>query len=116
MTDEKILDLKSALEDLADDMEIYKDVLTAYLDDAPELIEELNTAFEKNDIELLHRQAHSLKSSSRSIGGMRLGSAAAELEANAKAGDLANAQDMLEKIKEEFGALKQELSAAGVLE
>lgn len=115
MADEKTLDLESALEDLADDKEIYKEVLVAYMEDTPGMIEEMDTAFENKNTEVLSRHAHSLKSSSRSIGGMKLGNIAADLEANAKAGDFTTAEDMLAKIKEEFNALKQELAKAGVL-
>ncbi len=115
MTDEKILDIKGAVENLADDMEIYKEVLNAYLEDTPGMIEDMNRAVESKDTEVLYRHAHSLKSSSRSIGGMRLGNVSAELEANSRAGDLGCAKDMLAKVKEEFSALKQELDAAGVL-
>ena len=116
MADEKVLDLEGALEDLAEDREIYKEVLIAYMEDTPGIIEELNTALEDKNVEILSRHAHSLKSSSRTIGGMRLGNVAAELEANAKVRSLDSAKELIEKVKEEFRALKQELVKVGVVE
>ena len=114
VADEKILDHESALENLADDREIYKEVLNAYMEDTPGIIEELNTAFDNSNIALVSRQAHSLKSSSRTIGGMRLGNVAAELEANSKEDSLDGIKELIEKIKEEFRVLKQEIAATGL--
>jgi HPt (histidine-containing phosphotransfer) domain-containing protein len=83
-----VLDLATALAAMGDEREIFEEVLEVYLKSTPELIRELGTAVKSGDRSIVCRYAHTLKSSSRAVGGMRLGAAAESLEqAAAVAGD-----------------------------
>jgi HPt (histidine-containing phosphotransfer) domain-containing protein len=75
-----VLDLTTALSAMGDDHEIYEAVLGAYLKSMPSLLRDLDAAARSDDRSVVRRCAHSIKSSSQTIGGMHLGVAAATLE------------------------------------
>jgi HPt (histidine-containing phosphotransfer) domain-containing protein len=58
-----------------------KGILRAYLADAPRQLAAMTTALERRDYSALGRAAHSLKSSSESVGALAMSRLAAELEA-----------------------------------
>lgn len=55
-------------------------LLALYFENAPELINQIKTAWSQNDIETLHRASHSLKSTSANMGLDQLSKLAARLE------------------------------------
>ena len=61
------------------------------------------------DATLLHRQAHSLKSSARDVGATSLAARAAALEARASGGALANAGKEVSSVAAEFAAAREAL-------
>ena len=67
---------------LGDDVRALIDV---FLDDAPQLIADLETAATRPDYPLLYQAAHSLKSSSANLGAMSLSAAAKRIELGARA-------------------------------
>ena len=76
----ELLDLETALSAMGDDREIYEEVLETYLQSTPLLIGDLEAAMRTHDRSAIKRCAHTIKSSSLTVGGMRLGAAAAALE------------------------------------
>ena len=63
---------------------ILNDIVTAYLTGSESLISQLREAILKNDLEVVHRSAHSLKSSSANVGAMRLFEISKALEKDCK--------------------------------
>lgn len=105
MAENRVLDYQYALAELEGDEEIYQEVLEIYLEDTPELIIRIQQAYSNGDIDSLLLEAHSLKSSSRAIGGIRLSDIAARLEADSRDGNLENVPDLISQIDRGFGDL-----------
>ncbi len=89
--------------------EILKELVDAYLDDAPKLIAEMHTGLANGDIDCVRRAAHSLKSNSASFGGKRLSEASRELELLARGGSLEGAGPKLADIEAEYASLSNVL-------
>ena len=88
MSDEPIFDpnvLNEMLDLMGGDLEIVDDIANTWLDEAPELV--AGTA-EGDDAEAVRHHSHTLKSSSRSVGAMRLGALCEQIEHAARAGSL----------------------------
>lgn len=104
---------------VGDDAEFLRELVETYLDDAPQQIEAIRSGLAKRDVERVHRAAHTLKSSSASIGAMTLAEMSHELEAQAlpattsphdlDSGDYATRADAiaaeLDRVREELDAL-----------
>jgi HPt (histidine-containing phosphotransfer) domain-containing protein len=84
------------------------ELIDAFLDDAPDMIQNMYTALEKKDVESFRRNAHSLKSNANTFGATELGTLAKELEFMAKENNL-EVGNRLEILKEAFGKVAEEL-------
>ena len=73
-------------------------VVQTYCTDAPKLIERMRSSLQSGDAEALNRAAHSLKSSSASVGVKHVASLSKEIEARAKAKDLAGVERMITEV------------------
>ena len=78
------------------------ELIDVYLNDSPQLIEQMRLGLAAGDVETVRRAAHSLKSNSASFGANRLANAARELEMIAKGGNLDGAGIRLEVVEAEF--------------
>ena len=112
MNDNPVLDSVSALHIMGDDREIYDEVLETYLEVTPDVFHSLEDAVHADDRVTLKRYAHSLKSSSQTIGGMKIGASALQLEKNAETMDKASVLQHITLLKQLYdeliGALKNE--------
>jgi signal transduction histidine kinase/CheY-like chemotaxis protein/HPt (histidine-containing phosphotransfer) domain-containing protein len=86
-------------------------VVHAYLDSAPELIEDLETGLVERDTERARGAAHTLKSSSASVGAARLASLCREIETRARNGQLSQAKDLLDPLLGEYRDVVSALEA-----
>ncbi|HEY9525864.1 MAG TPA: Hpt domain-containing protein [Anaerolineales bacterium] len=84
------------------------ELIDAFLEDAPTMIQSMRTAVDAGDVETFRRNAHSLKSNAFTFGATELGRLARELEAMGRENNLAIG-DRLEVLQEEFGLVAQEL-------
>jgi HPt (histidine-containing phosphotransfer) domain-containing protein len=84
--DERIL--TEVLETTGDDIAFVRELVETYLADTPTQLEAMTAAVESDDAEALVRPAHTLKSSSATVGAMRLSSVARELEMDGRSGSL----------------------------
>jgi HPt (histidine-containing phosphotransfer) domain-containing protein len=84
--DERIL--TEVLETTGDDIGFVRELVETYLADTPAQLAAMTTAVEADDAEALVRPAHTLKSSSATVGAMRLSSVARELEMAGRSGSL----------------------------
>jgi HPt (histidine-containing phosphotransfer) domain-containing protein len=80
-------------------------LITIYLKTSPGLMEGIKTAFITADAQLLKTSAHTLKSSSLSLGAIGLGSICAELENIGRANALQGAGDLLIQVVEQYTAV-----------
>ncbi len=80
-----------------------------YLEDAPDNIDALHAALEKDDAGAVAFAAHSLKSSSANLGARRIAALAAEVEQSARSGSLAGCEQRLRDIRAAYADVRQEL-------
>ena len=84
------------------------ELIDAFLDDAPNMIQNMHTALAIQDVESFRRNAHSLKSNAITFGATELGVLAKELEFMAKENNL-NIGSRLEVLNEAFDKVAEEL-------
>ena len=84
------------------------ELIDAFLDDAPNMLQNMQTALETKDVESFRRNAHSLKSNANTFGATELGVLAKELELMGKENNL-DIGTRLESVKEEFNRVAEEL-------
>jgi HPt (histidine-containing phosphotransfer) domain-containing protein len=84
------------------------ELIDAFLDDAPNMIQAMHTALATKDVETFRRNAHSLKSNANTFGATELGALAKELEMMGKENNL-EVGNRLEILNEEFGKVAEEL-------
>ncbi len=85
------------------------ELVDTYLEDAPKLVREMETALETGNAEVFRRAAHSLKSNSATFGAMHLSGMAKELEMLAKENKLDEAGKQLPAVKSTLDAVTVEL-------
>jgi HPt (histidine-containing phosphotransfer) domain-containing protein len=84
------------------------ELIDAFLDDAPGMIQNMRTALAGRDVESFRRNAHSLKSNANTFGATELGGLARELELMARENNL-EIGNRLEVLAEAFGKAAEEL-------
>lgn len=87
------------------DSAFLSELIDVFLNDTPELIQQMHTGLSAGDIELVRRAAHSLKSNSASFGANRLTEASRKLEMTAKDGTLDGAVPQLAAVEAEYAQL-----------
>jgi histidine phosphotransfer protein HptB len=88
--------------------EFINELIDAFLEDAPNMIGQMQAALAIKDVESFRRNAHSLKSNANTFGAAELAVLAKELEFMARENnfDIAN---KLEVLNEAFGKVAEEL-------
>jgi len=84
-----------------------RELVDAYCEETPRLISSLRQALVDQDSEAFRRSAHSIKSTSKSLGALRTGSLAKELESMGKAGQLATVAMDVECLAADFPQVQQ---------
>jgi PAS domain S-box-containing protein len=90
---------------LAEDDELVREVVEAFLGDMPEQIAQLQAAVQAGDIALATRQSHKIKGAAANVGGVALSAQALYLEQVSKAGDLSSLRQALAALTERFTEL-----------
>ncbi|MGH2401139.1 MAG: Hpt domain-containing protein [Candidatus Limnocylindria bacterium] len=90
MVDEKVLEELRA--SVGGDTAFVRDLIEAYLADSAGQLEAIEAALAADDAEALVRPAHTLKSSSATVGAMDLSALARTLEMAGRAGSLGDAE------------------------
>ncbi|MCH5192969.1 MAG: response regulator [Oscillospiraceae bacterium] len=104
-----LLDIEKGLSYTGGSEEDYRDILSLYVRKSGEKIQQIGELFEQKDVKNYVIEVHALKSTSLSIGAVKLSELAKELEAMGKAGDL----DSAEKKNSELLKLYKEAADAG---
>jgi len=89
------------------------ELIDAFLEDAPNMIRNMQTALATKDVESFRRNAHSLKSNANTFGATELARLAKELEFMAKENNL-DIRNRLEVLTESFGKAAEELKGMRV--
>lgn len=84
------------------------ELIDAFLDDAPNMIQNMQAALATKDVESFRRNAHSLKSNANTFGAMELAALAKELEFMGKENNL-DVGYRLDVLNEAFGKVAEEL-------
>lgn len=95
--------LNQLKESMGDD---FAALVPVFIASTEEILAAIEAAWRQEDCEVLRRQAHSLKSSSASLGGQSLSQLAAELEQLGKSGELPNSGSFLDSLQREFAQIK----------
>ena len=105
----------STLKDLvgSTDMAFVRELIEAFLEDGREQIAAMRQSLANGDALVFQRAAHSLKSSSASLGALGVSSQAKEPEQLAKQGSLQEAPEGLERVAAAFPAIEQFLREFG---
>jgi HPt (histidine-containing phosphotransfer) domain-containing protein len=94
-------------------VDFINELIDAFLEDAPQMIQSMRTALEAKDVESFRRNAHSLKSNAHTFGATELGTLAKELEFMAKDNNL-EVGNRLEILSESFEKVADELKGLRV--
>jgi CheY-like chemotaxis protein/HPt (histidine-containing phosphotransfer) domain-containing protein len=86
-------------------------IINSYLKDAPQLLEAARQAIAHNDASTLYRTAHSLKSTSATLGALNLAALCKELEAIGRAQTTVRADTLLVAIEQEYIHVQEALKA-----
>ena len=89
-------------------VDFINELIDAFLEDAPDMIQNMRTALITKDVESFRRNAHSLKSNAYTFGATELGALARELEVMGREKNL-DVGDRLEFLNESFGKVAEEL-------
>ncbi len=98
------------LESVGGDESFLDELTEAYLADAPVHLAAIRRALDAGSAEDLVRPAHTLKSSSATVGALVLSGYARELELDARGGSVAGGEERLAAAEAEFGRVSQGLS------
>ena len=84
------------------DLVVVVDVIDCYLEDSPKLLDEMSQAIKQQQAQLLQRSAHSMKSSSASVGAKNLSRLCKELEYIAREATTEGADTILSQLEAEY--------------
>ncbi len=102
---------RAIFEKLTNDVgaDLIGELIVTYCEETPQLIAKLRHALEANDVDAFRRAAHSIKSTSITFGALSMSETARELEILGRAGDLANAQEKVDRLVDEYDRVQQAL-------
>jgi HPt (histidine-containing phosphotransfer) domain-containing protein len=85
------------------------ELIEIYLEESPTLLQALNTAIVQSDATAIKQAAHTLKSSSASLGAIRFSQLCQELEMMGSDGATAQVRELLVDIESEYERVKSTL-------
>ena len=104
-----LVDLDSVLERLDGDAELFQDFIEIFMEDAPALMKEIETALNDADAPALQKSSHALKGLLLNFGAKECVDSALALEKASRDDEIANAKEDYEKLLVSFEALQNEL-------
>lgn len=91
------------------DADFINELIDTFLEDAPQLIEEIKSALSANNPDSFRRAAHSLKSNAATFGANQLSMLAKDLEILGKENKLHETGNRLKDLEEAYAAVREEL-------
>jgi HPt (histidine-containing phosphotransfer) domain-containing protein len=104
--------LAELLETVGGDQDFLAELVETYRADCPRLLVELRAAVAAGEASAARRAAHTLKSTSASMGALGLAAQCREIEAAAAAGDLAGLDERVERVAATYDEVEAALRAA----
>ncbi len=104
--------LAELLETVGGDRDFLAELVETYRADCPRLLAELRAALAAGDAPAARRAAHTLKSTSASMGALGLAAQCREIEAAAAAGNLAGLDERVERVALTYHGVEAALRAA----
>jgi CheY-like chemotaxis protein/HPt (histidine-containing phosphotransfer) domain-containing protein len=89
--------------------EDFDDLVTTYLEGVEEMLAAIPRAWEASDLKELERQAHSIKSSSASVGAVVLSRLAREMEEQVRSNELEEVTEQVQEMEQEFQRVRESL-------
>ena len=102
-------DREALLDRVLGDTGLLNEVVELFLEDAPELLSEINEAIARGDAEGVHRAAHTLKGSASYLEAKAVFNAAHRLEVMGRAGELSHAGEAYAELGRAMADLKRSL-------
>ena len=106
-----MIDRKVALSRVGGDIELLKEIAVLFLDTYPSVLQEIRSATERGDAQMLERSAHGLKGSVANFGAAAAVDAALLLENMGRTRQLQEATQGLRNLELALSALRPELEA-----
>jgi CheY-like chemotaxis protein len=100
LQDIPVLDTATSLEDFADDVESYQELLSDFIGSLPERLEKMLQAQRDGEMERLGRECHSLKGISAGLGAMRLSRLAGQVSTALRGGEPLDTAERLRQIEQ----------------
>jgi HPt (histidine-containing phosphotransfer) domain-containing protein len=101
--------LEKLLELVGGERALLAELIDSFLQDTPPLLVSMRRALEKKDAAQLGMAAHTLKSTSRGFGAVRLSEWCVELEAMGNAGTLDGAAELVAQLEKEYQQVSRAL-------
>jgi CheY-like chemotaxis protein len=98
---------EKAIDKLGDDIDLFKEFCQMFVDEIPEITEQLKNVVNKKDSEEIRKKAHYLKGSAAMIGLDIISGLSAKLESSGKEKTLENTEKLLEELIEELELSKK---------
>lgn len=92
-------------------MRLVHELISIFLANAPQRIESARSGLSNGDIDVVHRSAHSLKSSAGNVGATAMAKIASELEQRSSKKDVAALNDLVQRLASAFEEVKPWLFA-----
>jgi histidine phosphotransfer protein HptB len=110
MSPQSIIDLPT-FEALKEAMgaDFLPELIQTYFEETPQLLARLQASLSKKDCDSFRQAAHSIKSTSNSLGALEFGALARELEFMARAGNLDGASEKVGVLSAQFEAVHKAL-------
>jgi two-component system sensor histidine kinase EvgS len=108
LIDRAVIDELRAMSD--DEEDLFADVVTLFVADTPAQLRDLRAALAARDHAAVHRLAHRLKGSARSVGACQVGEIAAAVETASKSGDIDAASAAAATLDDAFAATRVALA------
>jgi HPt (histidine-containing phosphotransfer) domain-containing protein len=107
---EPLFDENKFLQSLAGDVELARELLSAFLEDSPERSDSLSEALAKGDADQASKMAHSLKGMCGVVRSTEIATLALGMEESAKAGNLEKTRELhalfLDKLTDAHSAMR----------
>lgn len=99
------------LKEMDDGQGWYEGIVKKFMDDATSMVESLKQSIEKKDSKQIFEYAHKFKGSSGNVGASRLMKLCGILERDAECSQLNTMREIIDRISEEFEAVRKEVAA-----
>ena len=93
------------MEMVGDDPSFLAEMIDTFMEEAPGLIADMQTAATSADVDSLRRAAHTLKSNSLTFGAVRLGDLSREIEERAVRSQIGDIGELIDLVVEEYPAV-----------